>query len=579
MMLKKTGRFFRKQEATVYAYVFAMLLPNLILACTEPYSWSTILASLMLPAAFYMAVSVARPRPGIVMLCTLPLMVLNAFQIVILYLFGGSIIAVDMFTNLFTTNVSEAGELLSNLWPAIVFVCIIYLPILALSIRSSLIKDRLSSMFRRKMIYGALCALVVGGVATVISAVVRPDFGIRQQIFPVNVIYNIRLSLDRWKQSEAYPETSKNFTFNAVRTARAEGREIYVMVIGEASRATSWSLFGYERETTPRLSQRVGSGLVPFDDVLTQSNATHKSVPVLLSPVSALNFDEIYGEKSIITAFKEAGFRTLFISNQVPNRSLIDYFSAEADRRIDISPREGQLYTDNRPDGEMLPYLRDAILSTEENLFIVLHTYGSHFDYTKRYPHDFAKFTPDHLMSVSKENREMLRNSYDNSVYYTDYVLDQIIQLLDSTKACTALYYCADHGEDLMDDRRERFLHASPTPTYYQLHVAALAWFSEQYRSQFPDKYEAVLGNCSRPATTACMFHSVADMASIESPYVDSTRSFSCPGFQQSLRRMYLTDHNTPVEFYNSGLQPEDFEALDRYHIEYDKNHVHDIRY
>ena len=187
MMLKKTGRFFRKQEATVYAYVFAMLLPNLILACTEPYSWSTILASLMLPTAFYMAVAVARPRPGIAMLCTLPLMVLNAFQIVILYLFGGSIIAVDMFTNLFTTNVSEAGELLRNLWPAIVFVCIIYLPILAASIRSSLIKDRLSSVFRRKMIYGALAALVVGGAATAVSAAYRPDFGIRQQIFLVKV--------------------------------------------------------------------------------------------------------------------------------------------------------------------------------------------------------------------------------------------------------------------------------------------------------------------------------------------------------------------------------------------------------
>lgn len=44
------------------------------------------------------------------MLCSFPLMVLGAFQIVLLYLFGGSIIAVDMFTNLFTTNASEAGQ-------------------------------------------------------------------------------------------------------------------------------------------------------------------------------------------------------------------------------------------------------------------------------------------------------------------------------------------------------------------------------------------------------------------------------------------------------------------------------------
>ncbi|MFQ8806441.1 MAG: phosphoethanolamine transferase domain-containing protein [Alistipes indistinctus] len=57
---------------------------------------------------------------------------------VLLYLFGGSIIAVDMFTNLFTTNASEAGELLANLWPAVLFVCILYLPLLVLGVRSLL---------------------------------------------------------------------------------------------------------------------------------------------------------------------------------------------------------------------------------------------------------------------------------------------------------------------------------------------------------------------------------------------------------------------------------------------------------
>ena len=44
-------------------------------------------------------------------------------------------------------------------------------------------------------------------------------------------------------------------------------------------------------------------------------------------------------------------------------------------------------------------------------------------------------------------------------------------------------------------------------------------------------------------------------------------------------RRMYLNDHNKAVEFYNSGLRPEDFEMLDRHHIEYDKAHVRDILY
>ena len=115
-MKKMINRFFSGlkralglQETISVVYVAIMLLPNLFLAVTEPYSWSTVLGSILLPATFYLLVSVSLPRPGGVMLCTLPLMILGAFQIVLLYLFGGSIIAVDMFTNLTKTAEKSSG--------------------------------------------------------------------------------------------------------------------------------------------------------------------------------------------------------------------------------------------------------------------------------------------------------------------------------------------------------------------------------------------------------------------------------------------------------------------------------------
>ncbi len=570
---KREGR----QRLIAAVYVLVMLLPNIFLACTEPYSWSTVLCSLLLPGGVYAAFAVAFRRPGIPILCSLPLMVLGAFQIVLLYLFGGSIIAVDMFTNLFTTNASEAGELLGSIWPSIVFVCAVYLPLIVLGIRSLCIRDRLGAAFRRRVLVAASGAFLLGCVFAGVSAWRHPGFGIKYHVFPVDVIYNIRLTLQRWDRSNAYPETSRDFRFDAVRSDSTGGREIYVLVVGEASRAASWSLFGYDRPTTPLLERR--DGVVAYPDVLTQCNATHKSVPVLLSSVSAENYDDIYSQKSIITAFKEAGFETLFISNQVPNRSLIDYFSFEADTREDISPREGELYTDNRPDGDMLPILERAVASTDSNLFVVLHMYGSHMDYTKRYPREFARFTPDLAPAVSRENRETVRNAYDNSVYYTDWVLDRVIALLEDTDATSALFYCADHGEDLMDDDRCRFLHASPTPTYYQLHVACFAWFSDRYRERFPGKYAAAVANRLAPSTTGAVFHNVADMAFLEGRCIDSTQAFTSTGFTPRLRRMYLNDHNRAVEFYNSGLEQEDFDMLDRHRIEYDKSHRRKIRY
>ena len=115
----------------------------------------------------------------------------------------------------------------------------------------------------------------------------------------------------------------------------------------------------------------------------------------------------------------------------------------------------------------------------------------------------------------------MIRNAYDNSIRYTDLILDNIISLIDSSATCSAMLYCADHGEDLFDTDEERFLHATPTATYYQLHVASLAWFSDKYKLLFKEKAEAALYNKNVPATTYSVFHTVADMASIASPYID----------------------------------------------------------
>lgn len=560
----------------LWLFVAVMIVPNAFLAYTEPYSITTIVASLMLPAAFYTMWGVLSPRVGVMILCSLPFMVFGAFQLVVLYLFGGSPIAVDMFTNLFTTNASEAGELLSNIYPAVVGVCLLYLPLIGLGIYSLVIRTRLSLSFRKKSLLWAVILLVVGIISTIGSYACRPEFQIKRHIFPINITHNMYLTLQRWSISNNFMKSSEGFSFGSQKEVDSSRREIYVMVIGEASRAHNWQLFGYDRPTNPRLSKV--DGLVTFTDMLTQVNATHKTVPIILSPCSAENYDSIYMRKSVITLFKEAGFHTLFISNQVPNRSLIDYFSEEADSRIDISPRQGMLYTQSRYDGDMIEHIKQYIASTPGNLFIVLHTYGSHFNFDKRYPREFAKFTPDIISSVNMANRQTVVNAYDNTILYTDYLLSEVISVLDSTKACTAMLYSSDHGEDLMDDSRRRFLHASPTPTYYQLHIAALAWFSEPYRQYFGNNYRNAGLNSKRPSSTASIFHTMAAIADIDTPYADQSRSLVSDSYHE-YPRMYLTDYNESKEFFNTELAEEDFIMFDKMNISYDKSKIRKIIY
>ena len=184
---------------------------------------------------------------------------------------------------------------------------------------------------------------------------------------------------------------------------------------------------------------------------------------------------------------------------------------------------------------------------TSSRVLVVLHTYGSHFSYHQRYPRSMAHFVPDDDVAISPNNKQMICNAYDNSILYTDYILDSIISLLECSDICSAMYYCADHGEDLLDGSDERFLHASPTTTYWQLHVASLAWFSPRYRSLYSTKVEAAKANEDAAATTYSVFHTLADMASITSPYVLDRASLVSPYFDHATRRYYLNDHNRAV--------------------------------
>ena len=53
-------------------------------------------------------------------------------------------------------------------------------------------------------------------------------------------------------------------------------------------------------------------------------------------------------------------------------------------------------------------------------MFIVLHTYGSHFNYHERYPAEFRIYTPDKAEGIRQSYKKELRNAYDNAIRYTD---------------------------------------------------------------------------------------------------------------------------------------------------------------
>lgn len=559
------------QEHIYFLLGLLSVIPNCVFLFTEPLPVTVGMASIIMPLACWMGFLLLARKPGVVAWCLLPKIILDGGQLVLLYLFGESVIAVDMFLNLTSSNASEASELIGNIFLVIICVFFFYtLPTLWLATCSIRMKERLTTAFRKK--WALRCAILFGAgfVLCFLSPLQNHVFSLKNDIYPVNALYNLYFAITKSKKNASYHITSADFRFGSVRKARAEGkREIYVLVVGETSRAMEWSLYGYERNTTPRMKGL--DGLVYFTDVVTQSNNTHKSVPIILSAASAENYGVIYDEKSIVTAFKEAGFRTLVIANQKLTTSMIGAFYREADTFIDMSSFNTGSYLTSLHDAALLPYLEKELDRSNENMFIVLHTYGSHFNYHERYPAEFSIYTPDKAEGIRASYKTELRNAYDNSIQYTDYVLGEIVSLLKKKDACSSMLYLSDHGEDIFDDSRLRYLHASPIPTYYQLHIPYIIWFSDSYRNTFPDKYETAVAHRANPASTNSVFHTMLDIASVQTSVSDSSLALTDKGFV--IRdRMFLGDHDEPVPFWKVGLKKADFEMLDKWKITYSKD-------
>ena len=567
--MNRLSYIYNKVSSGQFLYVYAvvaLLLPNIALCYTECLAPWACGVNVLLPLSLYMLFFSVAKRPGKMIWWAFIFVFFAAFQLVLLYLFGTGVIAVDMFLNLVTTNPGEAMELLDNLVPAVVGVFVVYLPLLILGGVNIRRDSRLSVSFQQRVRHWAMQIGAIGLFCLLASYLVVDDYRMRNQLYPVNICYNLYLAFERNAASENYREASRDFKFEARSEHSATAPEVYVMVVGETARAHNFSLYGYPRNTNPLLSKT--PGIKAFPNVTTQSNTTHKSVPMLLSAASAEDFERLFHEKGILAAFKEAGFYTVFISNQLPNHSFIDFLGEQADEHYFLKKEDasqGNHYDEDllQKLDEILP-LADASSSAHyhyryRKLFVVLHSYGSHFNYQERYPRSFAYFKPDSRSEAKSENRRDLLNAYDNTIRYTDYILHGIIERLQKWEGVqaktdgvycqptSAMLYTSDHGENIFDDNRKLFLHAAPKASDYELHVPFIIWTSDGFSKQYPDILKALGENRSKQVQSSLSaFHTMLGIGGIQTRYRLDEYSVAS-GKYHPTELLYLDDHDEAI--------------------------------
>lgn len=545
-----------KQKLTYLLYLLILILPNVILAVTEHLSPAGRIANIIVPLTAYWLVLTLSRKTGRTMIILFPVLFLGAFQMVLTYLYGRGPIAVDMWLNLVTTNAGEVNELLSQLLPAIVWVVVIYIPTLTIAAMQWAKHQTIDDAFIRIQRFPALCSAAVALIATFTLTAFTP-YTPTNDLFPINAISNFGLAVERLEASNGYKDASKDFRYDAHCTFTDDEPETVVLVIGETSRADNWQLYGYHRPTNPVLSKT--EGLTVFTDYMSQSNTTHKSVPILLSLADAEDYTILYRTKGIMQAFREAGYHTAFISNQQRNHSFIDFLGEQADYCLFLHDSLSR----NADDIELLKPLRQQIKQNRgKRTFIVLHTYGSHFSYADRYPKAMRHFTPDHYDGAKAKYRLQLVNAYDNTIVHTDFLIGKVISTLSSEGGSAAMLFTSDHGEDIFDDQRHLFLHASPFPSYYQLHVPLIAWTSPTYRIRHAEIAQSLISNSHKQAESNSVFHTLLSLGGVATQYRNDSLSLASPAYTPH-RRLFIDDHNKPLS-YPECMQEVDMKQMKR---------------
>ena len=224
------------------------------------------------------------------------------------------------------------------------------------------------------------------------------------------------------------------------------------------------------------------------------------------------------------------GFFTTLLSNQARYGefdSLISAYASEADNLKFLNNHSYSMNYQDSFDELLLPHFEAALADPAPRKLIVLHLYGSHPDFDKRYPKAMGKFA-DH---------------YDNSIYYTDALLGRILDITRQQPGLSALMYISDHGLNL-GDCPNVIGHIDFTPSFQ---VPFLVWTNAAWRQAFPGKQAALMAVRDLPVHAGDLFDTLTDMAGIR---------FATQNLQQS----FASDYRPHVRLVKSANGDIDFD-------------------
>lgn len=441
----------------------------------------------------------------------------------------GVMISPEQIQNAMQTDMSETRDLLSLrflAW-AILMVALPMMLLFWVKVKPEPVKQTVW----KKLSSALLSVLFIGGLLFVFyvdyAAIFRENRAIKGMISPQNAIASTYSYFHNKAPKKNLPLVTygEDAKLDSAQ-AKTDLPKMMVLVVGETARAESFSLNGYAKNTNPELSKQ--AGLLNFNKVSSCGTATAVSVPCMFSGMPRKQYDETLAShrEGLLDVAQRAGYKVTWISNnsgckgacdrieqyQIP-QPIQQKWCADGECKDGILNDALAAYIAQIPKGDRQPRL------------IVLHQMGSHGPaYYKRAPTEYQSFKPScDSNAIQGCSREQLVNVYDNSIVYTDHVLNGMIELLKKqSNYRTGFWYVSDHGESTGESGM--YLHGAPyaiAPSQ-QTHVPMMLWFSPQWKKSAPAQVQCLSNQRNNNLSHDNLFPSLLRLIDVQSKTIDN---------------------------------------------------------
>ena len=367
-------------------------------------------------------------------------------------------------------------------------------------------------------------------ICILVSALLSKGFTNRAMTYtlinyiPYNIIWSIKQYNKKYKQQldklNNKTDLSKDYSFEF--NSHSDEPLTILMIIGESMRGSTVS-----QKNMPLIHKR--KNLVLFTNAIGSETSTREAIPYMLTSATPPNIEQSLTEKSFISNFKNLGFETSWIGNQGLFGVFETSFASialEADYVITKLELQKMFPNDQIADGYLIPFVDHRLKSYKGNSLTVIHLMGSHWRFDQRLPRDFkAPFMPECRNSVPNNcSQEQLMNSYENSFYYTDIVIDELLKKLEFKNAM--VIYSSDHGFSLGENGFFGNASKDALARKEQTDIAMFIWFSDYFIEKNPGLFEKVKKLSNNLVRQDYIFHSILGCAGVKSTYIDPSLSF-----------------------------------------------------